>query len=400
MYRRLVFSLSLFILSGSFASGQHAPRHLMLEHFTNTRCTTCPPRNEDLFELLDQNPGVVHHLSIHPSVPYSSCVLYQHNPIHNNSRKNLYGVSYTPQSYLWGSFAQVGVTLLPDTTLQNNQGQTASIQIKVDENTSGPLPGVNIEVRTMESVPAGNWKLFAAIVEKELFYVAPNGETEHHNVLRAFLPDETGDTYTPAPAGESVFFNYTYTPDAAWNMSEIYILAFVQNMDTKEILNSGTKFDLGLQLSATTNEATAAVSGGIPPYTYQWNDPGNQTTATATGLTPGVYMVTVTDSVGISIADTVRVGEATGIEEEILAAVNIYPSPASDVLSVDLGEYFREINQVTLYNHTGQESGRWEVAGSISPVLEVSVRQLPAGIYYLGLQGKNPAVFKKIVVRH
>ncbi|MBL7105353.1 MAG: hypothetical protein ISS18_13575, partial [Bacteroidales bacterium] len=38
-------------------------------------------------------------------------------------------------------------------------------------------------------------------------------------------------------------------------------------------------------------------SGGIPPYTYQWDDPQNQTTAKATGLAPGVYTCTVTDAV-------------------------------------------------------------------------------------------------------
>ena len=168
----------------------------------------------------------------------------------------------------------------------------------------------------------------------------------------------------------------------------------------KKFLNSGTKFDLKLQLNATIDEASVNPSGGIQPYSYQWNDPNNQTTATATGLAAGLYMVTVTDFVGVSIADTVRVGEATNIEEDIVATVNIYPSPASDILSVDLGEYFREINQVKLFNHTGQEMGNREVGNGISSVVELSVSQLPAGIYYVGLKGKNPTVYKKIVVNH
>ena len=43
-------------------------------------------------------------------------------------------------------------------------------------------------------------------------------------------------------------------------------------------------------------EATVSASGGTLPYTYQWDDPLNQTTATATGLTAGTYTATVTDS--------------------------------------------------------------------------------------------------------
>lgn len=44
--------------------------------------------------------------------------------------------------------------------------------------------------------------------------------------------------------------------------------------------------------------ASVFVTGGTPPYVYQWNDPNNQTTVTATGLCAGTYMVTVTGSNG------------------------------------------------------------------------------------------------------
>jgi len=47
--------------------------------------------------------------------------------------------------------------------------------------------------------------------------------------------------------------------------------------------------------SACTGTATANVSNGQPPYTYSWNTSPVQTTATATGLCPGNYSVTVSD---------------------------------------------------------------------------------------------------------
>jgi gliding motility-associated-like protein len=61
---------------------------------------------------------------------------------------------------------------------------------------------------------------------------------------------------------------------------------------------------LSSSISSSTNilcfgqcngSATVTATGGTPPYSYQWNDPGNQTTATATGLCAGTYSVTVTD---------------------------------------------------------------------------------------------------------
>jgi len=56
-------------------------------------------------------------------------------------------------------------------------------------------------------------------------------------------------------------------------------------------------------------EATALASGGTAPYTYSWNDPSNQTTATATGLCPGNYTVTVTDANGCTIDINTTIGE-------------------------------------------------------------------------------------------
>lgn len=45
-------------------------------------------------------------------------------------------------------------------------------------------------------------------------------------------------------------------------------------------------------------KAIVTVSGGVPPYTYRWNDPQYQTTDTAVGLCAGEYCVVVTDAMG------------------------------------------------------------------------------------------------------
>ncbi|MEL7020589.1 MAG: gliding motility-associated C-terminal domain-containing protein, partial [Bacteroidota bacterium] len=53
--------------------------------------------------------------------------------------------------------------------------------------------------------------------------------------------------------------------------------------------------------------ASVVPSGGTAPYSYQWNDPNSQTTATATGLDPQVYSVTITDANNCTIIKTVDV---------------------------------------------------------------------------------------------
>ncbi len=53
--------------------------------------------------------------------------------------------------------------------------------------------------------------------------------------------------------------------------------------------------------------ATSTITGGTPPYSYTWNDPGSQTTPTASALCPGTYTVNVTDSNGCKATDSVTV---------------------------------------------------------------------------------------------
>ncbi|SCY57724.1 hypothetical protein [Flavobacterium caeni] len=72
---------------------------------------------------------------------------------------------------------------------------------------------------------------------------------------------------------------------------------------------------LQVTTSATSNSATANATGGTAPYIYLWSN--NSTNATATGLTPGIYNVTVTDAEGCEksgsalVTDTGLVGTWT-----------------------------------------------------------------------------------------
>jgi gliding motility-associated-like protein len=61
------------------------------------------------------------------------------------------------------------------------------------------------------------------------------------------------------------------------------------------------------QCAASNGTATANPIGGNGPFTYVWNTNPPQTGQTATGLSPGVYTVTVNDSMGCSHTDSVTV---------------------------------------------------------------------------------------------
>lgn len=56
--------------------------------------------------------------------------------------------------------------------------------------------------------------------------------------------------------------------------------------------------------------ATAGVTGGVTPYTYNWA-PSGGTAATATGLSAGTYTCTVTDNIGCTAQNSGIVGQPT-----------------------------------------------------------------------------------------
>lgn len=58
--------------------------------------------------------------------------------------------------------------------------------------------------------------------------------------------------------------------------------------------------------------ATANATSGIGPFTYSWS-PGEQTTKTISRLVPGVYTVTITDSVGCTGSQSVTITEPAAV---------------------------------------------------------------------------------------
>lgn len=241
---KLTYSLIFTILFFSIdAFGQAAKRYVLLEHFTNTRCGICSSRNPAFFDLVQENEGNVHHIAVHPPYPYTQCAFYQHNTNDNLSRAEFYGVVGSPRVYVLGNRNSESGKLMSQTRLNTFFDQTSPIAVVVSEETEGNTRNVTVDVQTYENLEANDLKLFVSVVEKEVAYDAPNGEKEHFNVFRKSLPDYNGSDFNPAAIGESKNFNFSYELDSEWDASQIYVVAYVQNVATKEVINSGTRFD-------------------------------------------------------------------------------------------------------------------------------------------------------------
>jgi gliding motility-associated-like protein len=96
------------------------------------------------------------------------------------------------------------------------------------------------------------------------------------------------------------------------------------------------------------------VSGGVQPYTYSWNDPGNSSGLAADSLCAGTFTVNITDANGCMITDS-----ATVIEPAEIVITTDSVTDASCVNSAD-GEIFTSVSGGSpgySYSWTSQSGG-------------------------------------------
>jgi hypothetical protein len=245
MKKILAFLLLLtFLANLSAQSG--VKKYVLIEHFTNSRCPTCASRNPAFYDFINQSQyaSEVHHIAFHPQFPYPQCVFYQANTVENSARASFYGINGTPQIVLNGSYIGGGNPLITATKINPFLNQTSPLYLKVTETGTGTARSVQIKARTVVPFPANNtYKIYAAIVEKDIFQTTPNGEDEHHDVFRKMIPSLNGVPFTPAIVGSELTLTADYQIESGWGADEIYVLVWVQSVETKEIVNSGTKFD-------------------------------------------------------------------------------------------------------------------------------------------------------------
>ncbi|MEM6724874.1 MAG: T9SS type A sorting domain-containing protein, partial [Bacteroidota bacterium] len=148
----------------------------------------------------------------------------------------------------------------------------------------------------------------------------------------------------------------------------------------------------------TTNTGTAFVNvfGGTPPFTYQWSNGG--TDPIIENLMNGVYSVTVIDANGCVGMGSIFVDFPVSIASpETQLDWHLYPNPAwADIwVSIELPE--RRDFQLRIYAVTGQllYQGDFEAKEHVQ---SISVRDWPAGLYYLRYEDAQGSSMRSFVV--
>ncbi|MCC6372113.1 MAG: T9SS type A sorting domain-containing protein [Bacteroidia bacterium] len=252
--------LHLFLLAMSclLSALAQVPKKIMVEHFTNTKCSICASRNPGFYSNLNAQSNVVY-LSIHPSSPYVGCLLYQQNPSENDARTNFYGIyGGTPRLVLNGSVISPTVNYSDNSLFTPYQQQTSPAQIKITQTKYGSDSiRARVVVKTVATHSLGALNLFIALAEDTVFYTGSNGEPKHFNVCRKTLSSTLGWAVTlPATIGDSVVISVKTSYNPVWNFSRINTLAILQESSNNNLVQCESYSTQQIPMSVGENTKT------------------------------------------------------------------------------------------------------------------------------------------------
>ena len=151
------------------------------------------------------------------------------------------------------------------------------------------------------------------------------------------------------------------------------------------------------QLQGSTGAVTQTVSGGIPPYTYQWSN--GATTQSLANVPAGIYTSTITDANGCVAVTTDTVRFISGIKEiDGSAMVSIFPNPTPNRVFIDIE--LNHVNDVVIeiYDMSGRLITSTEEKNVISTRFDVNLENEATGVYMAKIKTGSDIITRRIVV--
>ena len=236
----LFFAFALYA-GAVFSQSQ---RLVLAEEFTNASCGPCASQNPAFDALLSQNTDKITSIKYHMSWPGPD-PMYTQNMVDNNARRAVYGISGVPHVHMDGSWWNGA----PASVTQNRIDQAYAIpspfemQVHYELNDNDQVINVTTLVNVTGDVSGSNLRLFVVVIEKHIHFNSPpgyNGEKDFYNVMKKILPDKNGLKLKPSyTAGEYFISSDSWQLANVYNNDELSVVAFIQDMDTKEVFQAG-----------------------------------------------------------------------------------------------------------------------------------------------------------------
>ncbi|MDP6156785.1 MAG: Omp28-related outer membrane protein [Candidatus Thermoplasmatota archaeon] len=249
-------------------------RVVLLEDFTNTGCGPCAGANPSFDRIADEyGEEKVSLVRYHVSWPSANDPFYTANSAENDARRSYYGVNSVPCVYCDGEKVNFQSSYYTDLKTEVDARLAIPSKLKIDVTGSlGSGTGsIDVHIEALDTISASNLKARILILESNVSYNAPNGETNHRFAVRDMVDNANGAAVSLSNQGDTADISKNFNIGQSWKEEEITAVVFVQSDTTKEVLQSRVYFfGLNAMPAITIDNPTGGevVAGDLP---IQWS---------------------------------------------------------------------------------------------------------------------------------
>lgn len=249
------------LLAGGLIStlgfAQQPDKLVLIEAFSNASCPPCAANNPQMNALLTNNTTKAVSVKFQANFPGADPMNAQ-NPTESNGRRTYYGVNAVPGVMVDGTTGPINSGAINQTNIDDAYNPGTDINVQVSHSISANFDSIYITASANNlgiTNLGGNLVLHVALVEREINFPEPPGTTnekDFYNVMRKMYPNGNGTTLT---GGLSVGVAQSFTmnhaiPSYIYNYGELAVVAWVQDVTSKEVFNAAYSAPIALPAGA------------------------------------------------------------------------------------------------------------------------------------------------------
>jgi len=227
-----------------------ANKIVLLEDFANVSCNPCVISNQIIESLFRGSyAGKIAVVKFPTNFPSPRDPFYLANQPACDDRMAYYDIHDAP-------------TIIVDGTLKPISGDSNDIKLKLDERLtrtakfsiivsktfqdSSLIINIDVQAVGLAGINLNDLVLKSIVVENDIeFDQAPgsNGEKIFYNVLRKILPADEGFSFAgKSTLQQPLVLNWEADLLSNWNQDNLHVVVFIQNNQTKEVLQTGSDY--------------------------------------------------------------------------------------------------------------------------------------------------------------
>ncbi|MCF8245686.1 MAG: T9SS type A sorting domain-containing protein [Saprospiraceae bacterium] len=261
----------------------------------------------------------------------------------------------------------------------------------------------------VQTVPPGSYTVTATALngcetEQTVVVTAPPALT-----LEGAGSIDCDGSFTPTivATGGVAPYTYTFSPQPPFPPGTNYEITVTDFNGCTASVSGTVSFPIPWEVGFTVTDetvagandgsATLSPSGGVPPYTYLWDN--GQTTATATNLSPGVHNCSITDAAGCVFIVIVEIQAGLDATTDLpgLRRLALSPNPTNGKFELRLELENPLPVQVELLDVTGRILAKTKLENVLEKTWQFDLNNSPSGVYFCKIVAEGKVAVLKVV---